>query len=85
MTARARAAMPLAEALDAKWREGQSTYGPEWQGDDPLVEAHDDGLDVLLYLREHERRTGEMMRPTVRAITQGLLDIRARIRREVKS
>lgn len=55
--------MPVADAVAAKWSAGRAFYGPEWQGDDPLVEAHDDAIDVLAYLEESLRR-----RPTVAAL-----------------
>ena len=58
-TARERVVLEVGMALEDKWREGRAkatAKGEGWQGDDPLVEAHDDALDVWLYVQEKRRR-----------------------------
>lgn len=55
---RARMALPLEDAVAEKFAAGRACHGPVWQGDRPLVEAHDDALDVLAYLEEEIRQNG---------------------------
>lgn len=79
-TARELVDLPIAQACARKWQLGREKYGETWAGEQPLVEAHSELVDCLNYLEEHLRRTGEPMRPVVRAVTTALLCIRARVR-----
>ena len=54
--ARARFGMSIADAVVDKFLVGREQYGDKWKGDHPLVEAHDDALDVLAYLDQAESR-----------------------------
>lgn len=58
MTKRERILAELESAIQDKSDAGRVHYGPEWAGDRPAVEAHDDALDVLVYLTEEIRQHG---------------------------
>ena len=48
---RARLQLRLELALADKFKQGVELHGTEWSGDDPLIEAFDDILDTIIYLR----------------------------------
>ena len=48
---RGRMNLRLNVALHEKFFQGEQEYGKEWVGDDPLIEAFDDILDTIIYLR----------------------------------
>ena len=45
--------MTLEGAQIRKWNEGRERFGPEWQGDLPILEAYSEVLDLLNYLDRH--------------------------------
>ena len=55
-TARELLGMTLEDAQARKWKEGRLKFGPDWQGELPILEAYSEVLDVLCYLDEHLRR-----------------------------
>lgn len=74
--------MPLSSALHAKWQAGLSAYGRKehepWNGDHPLVEAHDEGLDLVNYLAE-SRRQGDPVLALEEQARKFLSDLRSSI------
>ena len=56
MSARDRLQLPWPTAVRAKWELGKATHGPQWQGDHPLIELHEELLDAENYLTEAARR-----------------------------
>jgi len=47
------------KAVELKFQIGRARHGPEWVGKRPILEAHDEVLDALAYIRE-EMRDGEL-------------------------
>ena len=38
------------DAMEVRWLQGRARYGEEWRGRHPLVEAHEEAIDMLVYL-----------------------------------
>lgn len=47
------------QAIEEKMRRGRVKYGPEWVGKRPIIEAHDEALDLGAYLLEEHHRGGD--------------------------
>ena len=47
------------KAIEEKMRRGRVKYGPEWVGHRPIVEAHEEALDLGAYLLEEWRLEGD--------------------------
>lgn len=47
------------KAVELKFQLGRALHGPEWVGKRPILEAHDEVLDALAYVRE-ELKAGEL-------------------------
>jgi hypothetical protein len=47
------------EAVELKFQIGRALHGPKWVGRRPILEAHDEVLDALAYIRE-EMKEGEL-------------------------
>lgn len=43
--------LPPEDAVARKFEIGRARHGPEWGGDRPLLEIHDELLDAIAYLR----------------------------------
>jgi len=80
MNARDLVDLPLEEALEEKWRRGREKYGPEWAGEHPLIEAHSEALDGVIYCREAARR-GVQAHAAARAFKSAALTLRGAIRK----
>lgn len=47
--------LPLEEALSLRWSKGASELragSPEWVGQPPMIEAYEEVLDIINYVRE---------------------------------
>ena len=51
------------KAIEEKLRRGRVKYGPEWVGNRPIFEAHDEALDLGAYLLEEWRRGSDGIDP----------------------
>lgn len=54
--ARRRMHLALEDAQLLKWDEGRQKYGPDWNGEAPGVELHEEALDALNYIDEAAKR-----------------------------
>ena len=43
--------LSLDDAMRSRWTEGRAKYGEVWRGRHPLVEAHEQIIDSLVYLK----------------------------------
>lgn len=57
-TMRARLDLNIFEAVEQKFASGREHYGETWAGDRPVIEGHDDALDVIAYVLEEQRTHG---------------------------
>ena len=46
------------DAVELKFQLGRARHGPEWVGKRPILEAHEEVLDALAYVREEIRAAG---------------------------
>ena len=66
--------LPVDQATDKKWREGEEEYGPDWVGDHPLVELHTEQLDSLNYIQVG-RRWGDIPADVAEEMRYHILEV----------
>jgi len=70
--------MEEAEAIAAKFAAGRERYGNGWKGEHPLIEAHAEVLDLLVYLKLSGGLVSDMTRNFASAARWALkMDIEA--------
>lgn len=74
----------MIDAINEKFARGRKKYGGEWHGHRPIVEAHEEALDLGAYLfREQER--GDIDEMLLHELVMQTLNLIQGIRTAIKS